>query len=33
MEVNFFAQAEMIRLCQPHLTRSASGQAAGGRRW
>ena len=22
MEVNFFAQAEMIRLCQPHLTRS-----------
>lgn len=22
MEVNFFAQAEMIRVCQPHLTRS-----------
>jgi short-subunit dehydrogenase len=22
MEVNFFAQAEMIRACQPHLTRS-----------
>jgi len=22
LEVNFFAQAEMIRLCQPHLTRS-----------
>lgn len=25
LEVNFFAQAEMIRLCQPHLTRSFEG--------
>jgi short-subunit dehydrogenase len=24
LEVNFFAQAEMIRLCQPHLLRSAA---------
>jgi short-subunit dehydrogenase len=23
LEINFFAQAEMIRVCQPHLTRSA----------
>jgi len=25
LEVNFFAQAEMIRLCQPHLSRSFEG--------
>lgn len=29
LEVNFFAPIEMIRLCQPHLTRSAEGATDG----
>lgn len=31
LEVNFFAPAEMTRLCQPHLTRSFEGGPAGWR--
>jgi short-subunit dehydrogenase len=31
MEVNFFAQAEMIRVCQPHLTRSFERSTGGWR--
>lgn len=31
MEVNFFAQAEMIRVCQPHLTRSSERSTGGWR--
>jgi short-subunit dehydrogenase len=31
LEVNFFAPAEMIRACQPHLTRSAEAAGAGWR--
>ena len=31
LEINFFAQAEMIRVCQPHLTRSADRSTDGWR--